>query len=132
MKKTALVIGMVMAAVAVQAADEIVLSLFLQAQKDYLAVSKQVQNLKISMAGEAYDQTVSTYTEATAVTNSPSITTQGVAMFRNLSTTDCAVVTATFLLAPGQAFMGPLATNPVVAGPYTNSSVNVERIVLSK
>ena len=114
------------------AADEISMGFMLQAQKGYLSVSKSIQALKTTMTGASYDQGIAAYTSSTPVTVSADVGTQGVAIFRNTSTSDCAVVTATFLLAPGQAVMGPLHTNVVTIAPYTNSSVSVERLILSK
>jgi hypothetical protein len=63
---------------------------------------------------------------------SADVATRGVSLFRNLSTTDCAVVTAVFLLRPGETVMGPLHTNAVTIGPYTNTSVSVESLILSR
>ncbi len=143
MKKLAIglvVLGVIGVSIMAFAADEIVMSQTIQAQKGYLSVSKQVQNLKVTMAGDSYDQSIGTYTTNEAIGLSASVTTQGVAMFRNVSTDCVALVTAVFRLEPGQVVMGPLHTNSVTVqaltnqAPYTNgvTSVQIERIILEK
>lgn len=140
MKQRIAVLGIAIMALVAGAADEIVVSQGVQAQKGYLSVSKQIQSLKITMTGDSYDQGIGTYTTNEAVGLSASMSSQGVALFRNVSTDCVALVTAVFRLEPGQAVMGPLHTNAVMVMAYTNqvpytngvTSVQIERVILER
>ncbi len=126
-------LGVVAAGVLCVADNEITASYMLSVQKGYLNQSENVQGLQVTMAGSGMESKTTVFTNGAGGTLSvsDSVGTPGMALIRNISTNDTAIVTAVFKLAPGQCVMGPLDTNAISVAAVTNS-VTIKSLVISK